>query len=105
MIQKDIDDIDALKREKSNHIRKHNILDILNIVESIFTVLCFHYKDVPKETMSERSIARRTKLRRERFDKNKRKEQNKNNELFKVYFTDYQSASSMYKELNETEMY
>ena len=32
----------------------------------------------------------------------KRKEQKINNELFKVYFTDYQSPSNMYKKLSET---
>ena len=31
------------------------------------------------------------------------KEQNINNELFKEYFTEYQSPSNMYKELSETE--
>ena len=54
--------------------------------------------------MLERSIAERIKLRRERFDKIKRKEQNINNELFKMYFTDYQSPNNMYKKLSETEM-
>ena len=32
----------------------------------------------------------------------KRKEQKINNELFKVYFSDYQSPSNMYKKLSET---
>ena len=53
--------------------------------------------------MFERSIAERIKLRRERLDEIKRKEQNINNELFKIYFTDYQSPSNMYKKLSETE--
>ena len=53
--------------------------------------------------MFERSIAERTKLRRERLDEIKRKEQNINNELFKEYFIDYQSPSNMYKNLSETE--
>ena len=44
----------------------------------------------------------RIKLRKERFDEIKRKEQNINNELFKAYFIDYQSPSSMYKELSKT---
>ena len=35
--------------------------------------------------------------REERFDEIKRKEQNRNSELFKAYFTDYQSPSNMYK--------
>ena len=51
----------------------------------------------------EESIAERTKLRKQRLDEIKRKEQNINNELFKKYFTDYQSPSNMYKKLSETE--
>ena len=53
--------------------------------------------------MFERSIAEGIKLRKEKFDEMKRKEQNINNELFKAYFTDYQSRSSMYKKFSETE--
>ena len=45
--------------------------------------------------MFERTIAERTKLRRERSDEIERKEQKINNELFKEYFTDYQSPSNM----------
>ena len=76
LIQKDID---TLEREKSNWFEKYNILNILNNVGSIFTSPYFHYKNVPKETMFERSIAQRTKLRTERLDEIKRKEQNMNN--------------------------
>ena len=82
-------DIDALEREKIHGIRKYNILNILKNVGSIFSVAYLQYKNVPKETMFERSIAERTKLRKGRFDEIKRKEQKINNELFKVYFTDY----------------
>ena len=64
---------------------------------SIFTGAYLDCKDVPKETVSERSIAERTKLRRERLVEIKRKEQNRKNELFKTYFTEYQSPSNMYK--------
>ena len=39
LIQKDID---GLEREKSNDTRKHNILNILNNVVSIFTGLYWH---------------------------------------------------------------
>ena len=52
--------------------------------------------------MFEKSIAERTKLRKERSDEIKSKEQKINNELFKVYFTDDQSPSNMYKKLRET---
>ena len=88
------EDVDALEGEKSNDTRKHNILNILNNVGSIFTGLYFHYRDVPNETMFERNIAERIKLRKERFDEIKRKEQNLTNELFKAYFADYQSPST-----------
>ena len=57
---------------------------------------------MPKETIFERSIAERTKLRRQRSDEIERKEQNINNLLFKEYFTDYQSPSNMSKKLIET---
>ena len=73
LIQKDID---TLKREKSNRLEKYNILDIFNNVGSIFTGAYLHYKDVPKETMFERSIEERIKSRRGRLDEIKRKEQN-----------------------------
>ena len=52
---------------------------------------------MPKETSFERNIAEKIKLRKERFDEIKRKEQIINNELLNAYFTDYQSPSSMYK--------
>ena len=55
-----------------------------------------------EETMLERSIAERTKLSRGWLDEIKIKEQNINNELFKKYFTNYQSPSNMYKKLSET---
>ena len=47
-----------------NDIRKYNILNLLNNVGSIFTGTYLHYKDVPKETIFERSIAERIKLRK-----------------------------------------
>ena len=76
-------------------------MNILKNVGSIFSVAYLQYKNVPKETMFERSIAERTKLRR-RSNEIERKEQNINNEFFKAYFTDYQSPSNMYKTLSET---
>ena len=90
LIQKDID---HLEREKSNRFEKYNILNILENVGSIPTGAYLHYKNVPKETIFERSIAERTKLRKERLDAiKKKKKQNINNELFKEYFTDYQTS-------------
>ena len=47
--------------------------------------------------MFERCITERIKLRKGRLDEIERIEQNIDNELFKVYFTDYQSPSNMYK--------
>ena len=105
MIQKDSDALEREKIDKNNEIggiRKHNILNILNNVGSIFNGAYLHYKNVPKETMIKKRIAERKKLRRGRSDEIKRKEQNINNELFKVYFTDYQSPSNMYKKLSKT---
>ena len=58
LIQKNID---ALEREKSNWSEKYNILNSFNNVGSIFTGAYLHYKDVPKETMFERSIEERIK--------------------------------------------
>ena len=52
---------DALTREKSNSIKTHNIFDILHNVGAIFTGTYLHYKEVPKETEYERSIAERAK--------------------------------------------
>ena len=100
MIQKDIDTLEKLK---SNKPEKYNILNILENVGTIFAGTYLHYKDVPKETMFERSIAERIKLRKGRLDEIERREQNINNELFKEYFTDYQRPSNMYKKLSETE--
>ena len=55
-----------------------------------------------KKQCLKRSITERTNLRRGRFDEIKRKEQTTNNELFKAYFTDYQSPSNMYTKLSKT---
>ena len=100
LIQKDID---TLEIEKGDGFEKYNILNILENSGSIFTGAYLHYKNVSEEVMFERSIAERTKLRRQRLDEIKRKEQNINNELFKKYFTDYQSPNNIYKKLSETE--
>ena len=89
--------IDALEIEKINDIRKY-ILDILNNMNSIFTGTYFLHKDVPKVAMFEWSIAERLKLRRERTNGIKRKEQTISNELFKEYFSD---ASNVFKKLCE----
>ena len=106
LIQKDNDALEKEKnyaeREEVDGIVKYNVLNILKNVSSIFSGAYLDYKNVPKEAMFERSIEERINLRRGRLDKIERKEQNMNNELFKAYFTDYQSPSNMYKKLSET---
>ena len=54
-----------------------------------------------KETVFERSIADRKKIRIGRSDEIERKEQKINNQLFKAYLTDYQSPSNVYKKLSK----
>ena len=100
MIQKDIH---ALEGEKCNNVKKYNILNILNNVGTIFDGGYLHYKGEPKETIFERTIVERSKLRKEKIAEIEGKEKNINNELFKEYFTNYQDPSDMYKKLRETE--
>ena len=52
-------DIEALEREKSNSIKKNNILKILENIGAIFTGAYLHYGEVPKKTTVKRSIYRR----------------------------------------------
>ena len=59
-------DIDSLKREKSNRFEKYNILNIFNNVGSIFTGVYLLYKNAPKQTMFERGIAERIKMKSKR---------------------------------------
>ena len=67
-------EINVLTREKSNSIKKYNILNILENVGSIFTADTYlHYKKLPKETEFERSIIERTKLSRQSLDEVKKK--------------------------------
>ena len=68
--------IDALTKEPNKDSRKYNILNILNNVGAIFISTCFHHRDVPKETIFERGITDRNKLRKGRLKKIKTKEQN-----------------------------
>ena len=58
--------IDALKREKSNNIKKNNILKILESIGAIFPGNYLHYGELFKETKFERSIADRVKLRKKK---------------------------------------
>ena len=97
MIQKDID---ALEREKSNSIKKYNILKILENIGAIFTGAYLHYEEVPKETIFERNIAERVKLRRQRLDIIKKKKENISNELLNYYFT-YLNPNIMLERLRD----
>ena len=100
LIQKDIN---APTKEESNNAKKYNILNILKIVGAIFTGTSLHYKDAPKETLFERSIAKRITLKKQRTSKIKRKEENIKHGFFREYFTNYQIPSDMYEKLRETE--
>ena len=83
LIQKDID---ALEKEKSNSIKKDNILKILENIGAIFTGTYFHYKELPKKTIFQRNIAESVKLRKRRLDIIDKKKENINNELLNHYF-------------------
>ena len=49
--------------------KKNNVLDVLdNIKSSLFDGINWHWKDVPEKTIFERSLAERSKLRRQRLD-------------------------------------
>ena len=65
------------QKEKSNSIKKYNILEILKNVRAIFTGAYLHYEEVPKETIFEINIAERVKSRRQRLDIINKKKENK----------------------------
>ena len=60
------EDFDALKRERSNSTKKNNILEIIEIINAIFTGAYLHYKEMPEETKFERSIADRIKSKKKK---------------------------------------
>ena len=78
LIQKDID---AREREKSNSIKKYNVLKILENIGAILTGAYFHYREVPKKTIVERNIAESVKLRRGRIAEIEEEEKNINDKL------------------------
>ena len=55
------------------------------------------------EPKTEESIAEKTTLRKGIVAEIEKEEKNINNELFKNYFTNYQSPSGMYKKIRKTE--
>ena len=69
-IQKDIDE---LEREKSNSIKKNNILEILKNIDAIFTGPYLHQRELPKKTMLEKNIAESVKLKERRIAEIKKK--------------------------------
>ena len=79
-------DVDTLKKALSiGKNRRNNILAILdNIKSSLFDNVYLHYQDKSSET--EESIAKRTKLRRQRSDEIAKNEKKISLELFKRYF-------------------
>ena len=91
-------DIDALERERSNSNKKYNILEILKNINAIFTGNYLYYKELPKETIFERSIADRIKSRKERFNIINTNKKNIRNYFFKEYFN-YSSPDTMIKKL------
>ena len=91
-------DIDALERERSNSNKKYNILEILKNINAIFTGNYSYYKELPKETIFERSIADRIKSRKERFNIISTNKKNIRNYFFKEYFN-YSSPDTMIKKL------
>ena len=65
---------------------------------AIFTGVYLHYKEVPKETKFEKSIADGIKSRKERLDIITKNKENTNNELFKECFH-YSNPDTMIKRL------
>ena len=94
-------EIDALEREKSNSIKKNNILKILGNIDAIFTGAYLHNGEMPKEIF-ERNVAESVKLRRGRIAEIEEEEENIKYILFNDYFINYQSPSDMYKKLRRT---
>ena len=84
-------DITALKKAKSNKNKNkwRKILDVLENLESVFTCIYLHYKDVP--TISEKSIAEKMKLR---FNEIANKEKMIDSESLRKYF-EYLSPTDM----------
>ena len=93
-------DITALEKSKGKgRDRRNNILNALKNLESDFTGVYLNYFGKPSEL--EKSMAERTKLRRQRSNEIAKKENLIDRELFREYFQ-YSSPSDMYKNLNKT---
>ena len=93
-------DIAALKKkEGKGRDRRNNILNVLNNLESVFTCVYLNYSNKPSEL--EESIAKRTKLRRQRSNEIAKKEKVIDSISFREYF-EYLSPRDMYNNLNKT---
>ena len=93
-------DITALEKSKSkDNDRRKNILNVLRNLESSFTGVYLNYSNKPSE--SEKNVAERTKLRRQRSDEIAGKENIIDPELFREYF-EYLSPCVMYNNMNKT---
>ena len=84
-------------------LTKMHIKSLIKIIKIFFKKQKIERENLrPKERENlrpKKTIAKRAKLRKQRLNEIKRKEQNINNELLKYYFTKYQSPSNIYKEL------
>ena len=84
-------------------LTKMHIKSLIKIIKIFFKKQKIIRENLrPKERENlrpKKTIAKRAKLRKQRLNEIKRKEQNINNELLKYYFTKYQSPSNIYKEL------
>ena len=93
-------DITVLEKTKGKgKDRTNNILNVLINLQSAFTGVYFNWSNKPSE--SGESIAKRTKLRRQRSDESAKKEKMIDPKLFREYF-EYLRPSDMYNDLNKT---
>ena len=92
--------------------KKENAHDTLEIIKKIldynenaqkFVQLPSKVDKGKTEPKTEESIAEKTTLRKGIVAEIEKEEKNINNELFKNYFTNYQSPSGMYKKIRKTE--
>ena len=90
MIKQDVDTL--IKSPSRGKYRRRNILN--ELASSVFDAVYSNDSDKPSE--SEKSITKKTKLRRQRFDEIAKKENIISSELFEKYFG-YSSPSDMYK--------
>ena len=99
LIKPDVDALEHAKGKSKN--KRNNIFNILNNIDSsVFDGVYFHYKTASKKTEYEKSIAETAKLRRQRLDEVKKREENINNKLFNYYFK-YSIPSNMISRLSD----